>query len=78
MHKKPIEAPKKPENAPFLLPSLSTLSGERILIPNSINGDSVQNEIGIGKTISQAVSKKAEREFIVYATSTILHSDQRL
>ena len=36
---KPIEPPKKPEKAPFFLPSIPSLSGEIVFTPSEANGD---------------------------------------
>ncbi|TYI67508.1 hypothetical protein E1A91_D08G022700v1 [Gossypium mustelinum] len=36
---KPIEPPKKPEKAPFFLPSVPSLSGEILFTPSEANGD---------------------------------------
>lgn len=37
---KPIEPPKKPEKAPFFLPSTPSLSGEILFMPNAVaDGD---------------------------------------
>ncbi|KAE8697073.1 hypothetical protein F3Y22_tig00110634pilonHSYRG00095 [Hibiscus syriacus] len=36
---KPIEPPKKPEKAPFFLPSASSLSGEILFMPSEANGN---------------------------------------
>ncbi|XP_039064148.1 WD repeat-containing protein 36-like [Hibiscus syriacus] len=35
---RPIEPPKKPEKAPFFLPSAPSLSGERLFTPSEANG----------------------------------------
>lgn len=66
MRNKPIEPPKKPEKAPFFLPSLPTLSGERIFIPSSVNGDGNQNETGNDKTVTKAGSKKRGGESLSF------------
>lgn len=40
---KPIEPPKKPEKAPFFLPSVSSLSGEILFTSNGIANDDVKD-----------------------------------
>ncbi|XP_020572453.1 U3 small nucleolar RNA-associated protein 21 homolog [Phalaenopsis equestris] len=43
---KPIERPKKPENAPFFLPSVPSLSGEILFQPNGVEiGDAKDTQV---------------------------------
>lgn len=42
---KPIEPPKKPEKAPFFLPSVPSLSGEILFTPSEANGDAKGNDV---------------------------------
>ncbi|KAG8484953.1 hypothetical protein CXB51_021536 [Gossypium anomalum] len=42
---KPIEPPKKPEKAPFFLPSVPSLSGEISFTPSEANGDVKGNDV---------------------------------
>ncbi|MBA0825656.1 hypothetical protein Goarm_010585, partial [Gossypium armourianum] len=42
---KPIEPPKKPEKAPFFLPSVPSLSGEILFTPSEANGDVKGNDV---------------------------------
>uniref|UniRef100_A0A0D6QUZ2 Uncharacterized protein n=1 Tax=Araucaria cunninghamii TaxID=56994 RepID=A0A0D6QUZ2_ARACU len=64
MRNKPIEPPKKPEKAPFFLPSLPTLSGERIFIPSSVNDSGIQNETDNNRTVAQSGSNKGGEGFV--------------
>lgn len=49
---KPIEPPKKPEKAPFFLPSVPLLSGEILFEPGkvSVEKDGIDNEKQMNKT----------------------------
>nr|ATG70826.1 WD-40 repeat family protein [Callitropsis vietnamensis] len=70
MRNKPIEPPKKPEKAPFFLQSLSTLSGERIFVHNSVTDSGDQNEAE--KVITAAQSGNKNEGFSAFMK--LLHS----
>ncbi|XP_019447943.1 PREDICTED: WD repeat-containing protein 36 [Lupinus angustifolius] len=50
---KPIEPPKKPEKAPFFLPSVPSLSGEILFEPGKLSADE-KNETGDEKQVKKA------------------------
>eukprot|EP00252_Welwitschia_mirabilis_P019651 TRINITY_DN4608_c0_g1_i1.p1 TRINITY_DN4608_c0_g1~~TRINITY_DN4608_c0_g1_i1.p1 ORF type:complete len:897 (+),score=167.79 TRINITY_DN4608_c0_g1_i1:212-2902(+) len=66
LRNKPIEPPKKPEKAPFFLPSLPNVSGERVFVFDSSNGDADQIEASNEKRVSQTVNGKGRGELSTF------------
>ncbi|KAL2478321.1 transducin family protein/WD-40 repeat family protein [Forsythia ovata] len=64
---KPIEPPKKPENAPFFLPSIPSLSGEILFNPSKSAGEEMDAQAG-------EMEKKRKKTDIT--VSLFLHSLQ--
>ncbi|KAH7352052.1 hypothetical protein KP509_19G026800 [Ceratopteris richardii] len=71
MRNKPVDPPKKPEKAPFFLPSLPSLSGEPTFVkPNSLEND----QLSKGKEGKKAVSRKKDDSIWDSTFVRLLHS----
>eukprot|EP01018_Ginkgo_biloba_P020289 Gb_24979 [translate_table: standard] len=60
MRNKPVAPPKKPEKAPFFLPSLPSFSGKMIFVPSTMNDDGEQEKIEKNEAVPESQSKKGE------------------